>query len=78
MKPKARVRKHTHTAHIGPANKKIRVHWPRRVALFAGVFILGVIIHYTIEHTHLKAVLQSAELTLAALFDAVWGRVEEV
>lgn len=61
------------------AHKRIKKrHWPRTIALIAAVFAMGAIIHFTIERVHLREAFQSAELTMAAIIDAVWGRVEEV
>ena len=55
----------------------VRVHWGKRIAILGGTLVLGVVIHYAIDNTGLKAASQSAELVLAAILDSAFARIRE-
>lgn len=58
--------------------KKLRRHWPRRVAIIAGVLVLGAAIHHVIENTGLRSFMQSSEMVLAAMIDVAFSKAREV
>lgn len=52
-------------------------HLPRRCLILGIVLAGGVVLHIIIEDTAARSVLQSCELALAAIFDAVFNKVRE-
>lgn len=53
-------------------------HWCHRCGLMVVVFGVGMGLHYFIESTHVYAIAQSAELSLAAMYSAVFERVKSM
>lgn len=56
----------------------IRIHWGKRTVILVGVLVVGVIAHYVIEDTGLRAISQSTEMVLAAFLDSAFARVREL
>lgn len=56
----------------------IRIHWGKRMTILVGVLVVGVIAHYVIEDTGLRAISQSTEMVLAAFLDSAFARVREL
>lgn len=66
-------------AAVKVGEKKVgRIHYGKRCAILFGVLIIGVIVHYVIEDTGLRAASQSVEMVLAAALDSAFARVREI
>jgi formate/nitrite transporter FocA (FNT family) len=52
-------------------------HLPRRCLILGVVLGCGVVLHIIIEDTAARSFLQSAELALAAMFEAAFTRIKE-